>query len=264
MNNKNNAKKYLRIFLKVAPLSHALWRSAEALSFEQIHFRPPVLDLGCGFGEFAGVVFDQIEMGIDINQKELSQALKGKKYKKVKWADARKLPAKNNSYSTVVSVSVLEHIEEAEKVIFEANRVLKKDGIFAFSVVTTKLNDNLLIPKICNFLGLGPLGEKYVKLHSLAFRHSNLRPAGWWAKQLKKANFEIIRQEGTFSPTLLKLHELFLITAFPSQFWKLFFGKRLIMSSGIRSRILPLFFSKFVYIDKESDINIFFVARKIT
>ena len=106
---------------------------------------------GLKFGEFAGVVFGRVEMGIDINQKELEQALEGKRYQKVKWADARKLPFKNGSYSTIVSVSVLEHIEEAEEVIFEAARVLKKGGIFAFSVVTSALKDNLFYPgrQIC-------------------------------------------------------------------------------------------------------------------
>ncbi len=262
MNTDKRGKNYLRDFLKVAPLSHALWRAAEALSFNQISFKHPVLDLGCGFGEFAGVVFNQIEMGIDINQKELEQALSGKRYKKVRWADARKLPFKNNFYRTVISVSVLEHIKQAEKVIFEANRVLKKGGIFMFSVPTIKMYDNLLVPKICNIFGFKKLGDKYFELHCRAFKHVNLRQADWWVRQLKKAGFEIVIQHGTISPTLLKLHEIFLITAFPSQLWKLFFGKRLIMSAGIRSKILPVIFSRFVYTDKDSSINVFFLAKK--
>lgn len=262
MKNASSAKKYLEDFLKISPLSHALWRSVEALSFSQIDVKHPVLDLGCGFGEFAGVVFNQIEMGIDINQKELGKALEGKRYKKVKWVDARKLPFKDESYSTVISVSVLEHIEGAEKVIFEVSRVLKKGGIFAFSVPTVKLYDNLLVPKICKILGVEKLGDKYFDLHCHAFKHVNLRLASWWVRQLKKAGFEILTQEGTISPTLLKLHEIFLATAFPSQFWKLFFGRRLIMSVGLRSTILPIFFSRFVRIDRKCDINVFFVAKK--
>lgn len=262
MKNASSAKKYLEDFLKISPLSHALWRSVEALSFSQIGVKHPVLDLGCGFGEFAGVVFNQIEMGIDINQKELGKALEGKRYKKVKWADARKLPFKDESYSTVISVSVLEHIEGAEKVIFEVSRVLKKGGIFAFSVPTPKLYDNLIGTQALNFLGLKKLADKYYELHCRAFKHANLRPASWWAKHLRKVGFEIVRQEGTISPTLLKLHEIFLITAFPSQFWKLFFGRRLIMSAGLRSTILPIFFTRFVRIDRKCDINVFFIAKK--
>src|SRR3989344_718487 len=104
---------YLKAFLKVAPLSHALWRSIEALSFSQVKFKQPVLDVGCGFGEFAGVVFDKVEVGIDVSASDLEKALKGKQYKKVQWADARNLPFKSKSFSTVTSVSVMEHIENA-------------------------------------------------------------------------------------------------------------------------------------------------------
>lgn len=255
-------KSYLKSFLKIAPLSHALWRSVEALSFDQLDFKSPVLDLGCGFGEFAGVVFDKVETGIDIDKEDLKKALTGKKYKKLEWADARNLPFTKGSYSTVVSVSVMEHIEGADKVIKEVSRVLKKGGTFAFSVPTTSLHDNLLSIKIFNFLGLKKLGDKYWDLHCRAFKHVNLRPVSWWEKNLKQSGFEVIRKEGTLSPTVLHLHELFLITAFPSQFGKLFFGKRLMMSIGLRSNILPIFFNQFVYLDKDSDINVFFVARK--
>lgn len=263
MNDSQKAKKYLKDFLKISPLSHALWRSTEALAYDQVKFKHPILDLGCGWGEFAGVAFGRIEMGIDVNQKELDQALGGKQYKKVKWADARSLPFKNNSYSTVISVSVLEHIERSEDVVKEAYRVLKKGGLFVFTSPTPRLYEALLIPKILNFLGLKSWGDKYFELHSRAFKHVYLKPTSWWVKQLKNTGFEIDIQEGTISSTLVKLHEIFLLSAFPSQFWKLFFGKRLMMTVGLRSSILPLFFSRFVYLDKDSDINIFFVARKV-
>ena len=262
MNTKKAAKKYLTEFLKIAPLSHALWRASEAINYGQVKLLGPALDLGCGFGEFAGVVFNRIEMGIDVNEEELKQALTGKSYRKVKWADARKLPFKNSTFKTVLSVSVLEHIKGSEKVVYEASRVLRKHGVFIFSVPTTSLYKSLLVPKILNSLGLRKWGDKYFELHCLAFKHVNLKPAKWWVKHLKKANFEIIEQHGTLSPTLVKLHEFFLISAFPSQVWKLLFGKRLIMSVGLRTSILPIFFSRFVYNDFDSDINLFFIAKK--
>lgn len=259
---KKTAEDYLRDFLKVAPLSHALWRSVEALSFSSVKFRYPVLDIGCGFGEFAGVVFDRIETGVDINENDLSQAMDGKQYKKLKWADARNLPFKDNSYNTAVSVSVLEHIDGVEKVIDEVHRVLKKGGIFVFSVPTSSIENNLLGTTVLNFLGLKSWAKKYYQLHCQVFKHVGLKPSSWWVKQLKKSGFEIVVQEGTISSTLLKLHELFLITAFPSQFGKLFFGKRFMMTTGLRSTILPPIFSRFIYLDKASDINVFFVVQK--
>ncbi len=263
MAQQKKSKQYLESFLKIAPLSHALWRSVEALSFGNIKLKDPVLDLGCGFGEFSGVVFNQIEMGIDINKDELDQALKGKKYKKVEWGDARRMPFKSSTYNTVVSVSVIEHITNSEEVLKEVHRVLKKNGLFVFSVPTPKINDHLLTPKILRILGFEKTSKKYLELHAKAFKHVNLKNKNWWLKELKKANFKVLECHGTLSPTLLKLHEVFLITAFPSQFGKLFFGKRLMMSIGLRSKFLPIFFSKFVKTDKHSDINLFIVAQKI-
>lgn len=259
---KDNSKYYLERFLKIAPLSHALWRAVEAMSFDQVKLKSPVLDLGCGWGEFAGVVFNQMEMGIDINDEELEKAKEGKQYKKLQWADARKLPFKNNSYGSIVSVSVMEHIDKCEKVISEVHRVLKKGGLFVFSVPTPVLKDNLLGIKVARTLGLKNLEKKYWDLHCRAFKHVNLKPASWWIEKLKKNGFEMETMEGSLSPTILRMHEVFLISAFPSQFGKLFFGKRLIMSAGVRSKVLPIFFTRFVKLDKESQINMFFVAKK--
>lgn len=263
MRNRNLAVTYLKDFLKIAPLSHALWRSTEALAFSRIKFQKPVLDIGCGFGEFAGVVFNQLEMGVDINNKDLKKAFKGCSYAKLQWADIRCLPFKDNSYSTVVSVSVMEHIAGCGKVIQEVKRVLKKGGIFAFSVPTTDLYSNLLVPKIFKFIYLEFLGKMYFKLHCRIFKHINLRHKNWWIKQLQINGFQMIKAHGTVSPMVLKLHELFLIFSLPSQVWKILFGKRLIISLGLRSKILPLLFSRFIYLDKISDLNTFFVAKKL-
>lgn len=260
--HKPEGKDYLTKFLRISPLSHALWRSCEALAFQEVEFKNPVLDIGCGFGEFAGVAFNKIEIGIDINNKDLQQAILGKKYQKLINADARKLPFKDSSFSTVISVSVLEHIPKVEKVISETHRVLKKGGLFIFSVPTLSMYNHLLIPKICNLFGLEKFGKYYFKIHCQIFKHLSLKKSNWWVKQLDTAGFEIIKKQGTVSPTLLKLHEVFLISAFPSQLYKVFFGRRLLISSGLRSKILPKFFSGFVYPDLDSHINMFFVARK--
>ncbi|MFC1625830.1 class I SAM-dependent methyltransferase [Patescibacteria group bacterium] len=260
---RKSTKQYLTDFLKIAPLSHALWRSVEALSFSQVKFKSPILDVGCGFGEFAGVVFDRVEIGVDISTSDLEKALKGKNYGKVRWADARNLPFKNNSFGTVTSVSVMEHIENAEDVVKEVARVLKPGGLFVFSVPTSNFEKYLMGTKIFKSLKLPGLANKYINLHRRAFKHVTLKPKGWWVKILKKARFKIIKSHGTLSPVVLRIHEFFLVSAFPSQLGKLFFGKRFMMSTGLRSTILPVFFSRFVKTDKDMDINMFFVAQKL-
>ena len=54
---------YFKEFLKISPFSHALWRTAEALSLPAGLLKRPILDLGCGYGEFSGVFFNSsVEM----------------------------------------------------------------------------------------------------------------------------------------------------------------------------------------------------------
>lgn len=259
---KISKRKYFVDFLDIAPLSHALWRAVEALDFGRQKMKKPILDLGCGFGEFGGVVFNNIEIGIDININDLIKVTRGKTYKNLKWADANDLPFKDNYFNTIVSVSVLEHIPKLEKVIKEAHRVLKKDGKFIFSTPTVLMFDNLLIPKILKLLHLKKLANLYINYHNLAFKHISIKTPDWWKKRLEKDGFEIIEFKGTLSPAILKLHEVFLPLALPSQLWKLLFGKRLVIMKKIRKSLIPPLLSSFIVSDNDCFINIFVVARK--
>lgn len=260
--NSRGGEYYLSEFLKIAPLSHALWRSCEALAFEKAKPQKPVLDLGCGFGEFAGVAFNKIEVGIDINKQDLKKAFPGRKYAKLLAVDARKMPFKDNSFKTVISVSVLEHIKGVDQVIEETSRILKKEGLFIFSVPTIHLYENLLITKIAKRLGMEVVSKLYFKAHCHFFKHVSLKSPRWWARQLKKNGFEIVLQQGTVSPQLLRLHEIFLLFALPSQLSKIFFGRRLVISKGLRSKLLPKLFTRFVYPEVKSNVNLFFIAQK--
>ncbi len=82
---------YFHKYLKVSPFALALWRAFEAQRISDamglnnsLIFKRPMLDLGCGFGEFAGVFFDrQVEVGIDIDLDDLIRAKKINKHKKL-------------------------------------------------------------------------------------------------------------------------------------------------------------------------------------
>ncbi len=259
---RNQKRDYLREFLKVAPLSHALWRAVEALAFAKIKIPRDSLDIGCGFGEFAGVVFNQFEVGIDINGRDLSEAVRSGKYRKVKLADSGKLPFPNNSFSLIVSVSVLEHIKNPEKVLKEIARVTKKGGTFVFSVPTTGLYNNLLGRKFFQKLGLGAIADSYCHLHQKIFHHESIFPSGWWEKKIKSSGFSLIEKTGTISSLVANLHEIFLLSALPSQLWKIATGHRLIIFQ-LRAKLFPLIFGRFVKLDPQSTINMFYMAKKL-
>ncbi|GIW07620.1 MAG: type 11 methyltransferase [Dehalococcoidia bacterium] len=257
-----SGEEYLRDFLKIAPLSHAIFRSVEALAFNQIELEHPVLDLGCGFGEFAGVVFDQLEMGIDINEADLDVGRRSDKYQRMLWSDARRMPFQSGRFATVVSVSVLEHIQNVPRALAEAARVLRPGGRLVITVPTGAMYRHLFFPRLLRALGLRGLARWYIRGHRTVFKHVTIRSVDWWRDQLARAGFDVERCEGTISPTAMQLHDLFLITAFPSQLAKWVTGRRLLTTTGLRARILPFVFGRVVRLDRDSKINLFIVARK--
>lgn len=224
---KLRPKEYLRRYLKVAPLALAVFRSIEAKNIARVIMERPILDIGCGFGEFAGVFFEsKIEMGLDISWEELVSAQKRNKYKQLTWADAKELPFKNNYFRTVLSVSVLEHIVGVEQVIAEAFRVLKPKGQLVLTVNTPRINQFLFWPRVLKRWKLNHLAERYIEAYHKVFGHTTFWSKQRWERALKKAGFEVVESKEIISPQATKLFDFFLLTAWPSQLIKQLIGRR--------------------------------------
>lgn len=95
-----------------------------------------LLDVGCG----AGLLTNALALeghsvtGIDLSEKSLKIAGLRDETKKVRYqsANAYALPFPDASFDVVCAMDILEHVENPNKLIQEASRVLKKDGIFFF------------------------------------------------------------------------------------------------------------------------------------
>lgn len=276
------AFRYFDRYLQVAPFALALWRGKEAFSIMNGYleyekrlrsnkksldmkkpFKRPLLDLGCGFGEFAGVFFEnQVEVGVDVSQEDLMMAQKGKKYKKLIAADARKLPFKADTFSTVLSMSVLEHITQPERAIEEIYRVLKPGGIFIYTVPTSELNSSLFYPSLFKQLGLHKMYSLYLQNYHKAFKHVNIIPSSRWVSMTKKAGFKIIIQEGTFSKTLIRWFDLLLPTSLPSQISRWLLGNRWVWGLSIKRPIVTYIYKAILKDTKINESNILIIARK--
>lgn len=253
---------FFKKYLKVAPLSHALWRSVEAQELAKYPLKKPVLDIGCGFGEFGGVFFSsQVEVGLDINEEEILRAAASGKYKKTIAADARNLPFKNNSFKTVISISTLEHIPNNAKVFKEAYRVLKPGGKFYFTVPTEKLFDGLIVVKALKTVGLTSIAYLYFRAINKAFKHVFVPDERIWLKLAKGAGFDIEKVQGTLPRITLIVWELGLPFASPSQLWKLFLGRRLVVAPNFKTKVYrPL--ARLIKSEPNFKANIFVIARK--
>lgn len=110
---------------------------------EKLPPKSRVVDAGCGLGEWV-FLFQRKgfqAFGIDIAQKtilRLNEFVKKKKISNIKFllGDLRNLSLKDKFFDAMFSFGVIEHFydkESVDKILSEANRTLKKNGVFFLS-----------------------------------------------------------------------------------------------------------------------------------
>lgn len=173
-------------FLAHRPKFFALIRPYEAWLYRQHQdlIRGEVLDFGCGDGFFAETALAGIKqstdfnlIGVDVIESRIKQAQDKKVYDEIRNYDGSTLPFANNSFDTVISNSVLEHIADLDQSILEISRVLKPGGYCLITVMTDKWNQFLLGKKI-----LGKLYTNWLKNKQV---HYNLLPPIVWRKKFE-------------------------------------------------------------------------------
>ncbi len=262
-NKQNN---YLREFLKVSPLSLSIWRGIEAYQLNK-HMGPgykrPILDIGCGFGEFAGVFYNKsVEVGVDIDDKDLLRARQAKKFKKLIRADARNMPFPDNKFNTIISNSVLEHIPSVDKVFKESYRVLKPGGIFVYTVAIESFYKNLYFSSLFENHGFSYLGKMYYRAINQVFHHINVFPRSKWIRMTKKAGFTISLKKDIISKSATRVFDLTLLPSLPSQMSRWFFGKRFVYDFPGRAEIAEKLFGHLIYEEANPGSNLLVIAKK--
>lgn len=114
--------------------------------------RKDILNIGCGFGWFEANVIDKANSitSTEISEKDLESIRKTIKSNKLRTivGSAIELPFKNETFDTVVSWEVIEHIPRNTefKMFKEVNRVLKKGGVFYLSTPFNSIPSKVLDP----------------------------------------------------------------------------------------------------------------------
>jgi ubiquinone/menaquinone biosynthesis C-methylase UbiE len=88
-----------------------------------------VLDIGCGSGRNMGLFNSGNVYGLDISSISIRKG-RDSGNKNLLVGDALKLPFKNNVFDCIFCLDLLEHIENDKKVLEEASKILKDDGLF--------------------------------------------------------------------------------------------------------------------------------------
>ena len=105
---------------------------------KNIKIKAPLLDIGCGTG-ISTNYFNIDSVGID-NCKEMLN--EGKKhYNNLIYGNAEKLPFKNKSFNTVISVTSFHNFKNMEKALKEIKRISRNNNIaITFLKKSSKLN----------------------------------------------------------------------------------------------------------------------------
>ena len=205
---KTAKKDYLWLQIKEMPYFRGLLRAVEARVYQDIQLERPILDLGCGDGHFASVAFDHpLEVGIDPWTGPVKLAKNQGSYQFVINGLGNQLPFPDAYFSSVISNSVLEHIEDLDVVIKEIARVTKPNGNFIFCVPNHLFLGNLSISNWLDRIYLKPIGNLYRKFFNWISRHHHCDSPQVWEKRLSAAGFVIGRWWHYFSPKALHVLE---------------------------------------------------------
>ncbi|MCX7927852.1 MAG: class I SAM-dependent methyltransferase [Candidatus Omnitrophica bacterium] len=171
------------IFPLYKSFSHSFWRAQELSLFYKYknYIVSPILDFGCGDGSFSANLFDQIDYGLDYDEKSLEIAKKLGIYKYILKTNSLVIPLANCSIRTVIANSVLEHVKELDLILKEIKRVLVEKGLLIFTVTTSKFSEHLI-----KFFG-----KKECEKINREYYHKNLLSLSDWEKKLRMYGFSI-------------------------------------------------------------------------
>lgn len=112
----------------------------EIFSRVDIRASKSIIDIGCGTGSFLGIIHDSIingtkMIGIDISLEMIKKA--HKKYPEIDFivADSDSLPFRDNTFSNIFSITVLQNLPEPETSFQEIHRISKEQAKIAISIL---------------------------------------------------------------------------------------------------------------------------------
>jgi len=258
--------------LKEMPAFRGLLRAVEARFYVEASPaspnglpRPhPVLDVGCGDGHFASIVFDdQLDVGLDPWWAPLTEARDRRSYRLLAQADGARMPYPDGYFACAISNSVLEHIPDVQAVLAETARVLQPGAPFYFCVPSDKFLPFLSIGRALDALALRPPANAYRRFFNRISRHHHCDDAETWRIRLDKAGFSLDQWWGYFSRDALTALEWGHYLGLPSLMSKKLLGRWVLWPSRanlwLTERLLRRYYNEPL---PEAGAYLFFVAHK--
>lgn len=160
--------------------SQAFWRYFEVQALRKVQCDRPILEIGCGDGQFSSLVFSEIDDAVDINPRavERCRVISGGLYGRVRCLDVREITLQDGGFATVYANCVLEHVPDIEKVLTGCFRGLRPGGQLVITIPLIRMNQHLIFP-----------WPWYARLRQRQLAHLNLMSEKSWEDLLRKIGF---------------------------------------------------------------------------
>ncbi len=174
----------------------ALWRAVELRVAAEEQYERPLLDLGCGDGLIAQVLFGTegyVDVGFDPWAEQLRRAARSGAYRHLDLANGHRLPYADGVFATIFSNSVLEHIPEVQPVLHEAGRVLQPGGRLIFTVPSDAFR--CLLDGYARRIAAGdaPGAEAYAAAVDAQLEHHHYHTPAEWSDLLAAAGMTMVK-----------------------------------------------------------------------
>jgi len=188
-------------------ISAPLIRIPESQLMSSAEFARPVIDIGCGDGMFALFTYGSkiVDIGIDIDFWSTEQGPCSPYSKRLVQDIHRMDDFEDGSISTVLSNSVLEHVDNIEVAIQEIARITRKGGKLYFTLPTSEIRRYFW--SFALFKDKNRAEMAFLE-YNQALHHINLMSTENWERLLSRYGFEIQKKVNYITPTELFFHSL--------------------------------------------------------
>ena len=194
-------------------------KAVEGEVFARQRLLPPVLDVACGDGIFAWATYGRaLDVGVDLDARELPEAARLATYRHLAVADARVLPFPTGSFQSLTSVCAVEHMDGLSIVLREFSRVLAPGGRLFMTVPSDQFGDLLLASRIWRALKCPGRATAYGARKNARSHHVNVLSTAAWHEALSAASLRVVESTHLLSPSVMALWSLATSTPFKLAF----------------------------------------------